>query len=284
MINFQPPLLRPNPITSTVELDSAASSRSPKMIGFFLFARPILGCLFCSLEALRLYPRFGPETRFHSWIWRVYHLHSSPLSYHGIHGQKKSQLVASSCPSFPSCCIQHLQVLKPPTDVHSQATAARWHTTVEARAAWGSLGSLGSLVALARDLLLWLCLKDTSESNGLSSSMNKNAILRVYPCIPYSQTREWPPHPCPDGAAQSTPLQTRCFSHEMSSFLMAKYLKYGEHGKMYSKLTVWPKNVAKNPRFWVETHLPTLFSRLEMWTCWRVTHLFVYQSLVNVSS
>ena len=46
---------------------------------------------------------FGPETRFHSWIWTVYHLHSSPLSYHGIHGQKKSQLVASSCPSFPSC-------------------------------------------------------------------------------------------------------------------------------------------------------------------------------------
>ena len=63
-----------NPI-QTVELDSAASSRSPKMIGFFLFARPIWDVFSVLLKLWDSIHGFGPETRFHSWIWTVYHLH-----------------------------------------------------------------------------------------------------------------------------------------------------------------------------------------------------------------
>ena len=110
----------------------------------------------------------------------------------GSMGRKRANWLPVLALAFPVVeLIQHLQALKPPTDVHSEATAARWHTTVEARAAWGSLGSLGSLVAQARSLARWLCLNDTSESNGLSSSMNKNAILRVYRYTLFSDRSIW---------------------------------------------------------------------------------------------
>lgn len=135
--NFQQPLLRPNPI-QTVELDSAASSRSPKMIGFFLFARPIwdvfsvLLKLWDSIHVLDLKLDFILE--FERYIISI-NLHYLTM---GSMGRKRANWLPVLALAFPVVeLIQHLQELKPPTDVHSEATAARWHTTVEARAAWG---------------------------------------------------------------------------------------------------------------------------------------------------